>query len=241
MTEGAIVILDPILQGGLPRGTSIALVGPPGSGKTCFSLQLALDTINEGLDALYLSTENTPTTLIEQANGFGIPLPTQPKKNSIQFVDAYSWRIGMQKDPFALSRISNPGNLNEVNLIIADNAKLLKPGSVIIIDSVSGLSLSAPDEQRIRTFVHSLAQRIINLEKILVLILEDQAHDTKLITNLRSLVQGSIHTKVVDGANASLQWFVRMYSLIGVEHDTKWHEVITGTNGLQLEGAINRG
>jgi KaiC/GvpD/RAD55 family RecA-like ATPase len=233
------VILDPILQGGLPQGTSIALVGPPGSGKTCFSLQLVLDAINQGLDALYLSTENTPSTLITQAHGFGIPLLNDPAENPIKYIDAYSWRIGMQKDPFAISRISNPGNLNEVNLIVTDYAKLLKPGSIIVIDSVSGLSLSAPDEQRIRTFVHSLAQRIINLEKVLILILEDQAHDAKLITNLRSLVQGAIHTKAADGPNGSLQWFLRLYSLIGRTHDTRWYQVKTGKQGIFLQGGAS--
>jgi KaiC/GvpD/RAD55 family RecA-like ATPase len=239
MTEGVIVILDPILQSGLPPGTSFTLVGPPGSGKTCFSLQLALEVANKGLDALYLTTENAPSTLIEQAHGFGIPLPKQQKQNPIQYIDAYSWRIGMQKDPYALNRISNPGNLNEVNLIVTDHAKLLKPRSVIIIDSVSGLSLSAPDEQRIRTFVHSLAQRIVNLEHILILILEDQAHDSRLITNLRSLVQGSIHTKTTESASGSLQWFLRLYSLIGVQHDTRWHELIVGKQGLSLNGGAS--
>ena len=235
-TEGAIVILDPILPGGLPHGTSLALVGPPGSGKTSISLQLVLDVVSKGFNALYLSTENAPKTIVEQARGLGIPLPKEPEKNSIQFVDAYSWRIGMQKDPYALSRISNPGNLNEVNLIITDQAKLLKTGSIIVIDSVSGLSLSSPDEQRIRTFVHSLAQRIITLDKVLILILEDQAHDVKLITNLRSLVQGSLHTKTEPGRNGALSWFLRLYSLIGVQHDTKWHSVQISKKGLMLKG-----
>ncbi len=233
------MILDPILQGGLPQGTSIALVGQPGSGKTCFSLQFALDTAKKGLDVLYLSTENTPSSLIQQARSFGLPFPDQPGKLPIHFVDAYSWRIGMQNDPFAFNRINNPGNLNEVNLIMTDQAKILDPGSVVIIDSVSGLSLSAPDEQRIRTFVHSIAQRIINLKKILILVLEDQAHDPELITNLRSLVQGSIYTKVVDGPKGSLSWLLRMYSLIGVQHETKWHQVKIGKNGLFLQGGTS--
>jgi hypothetical protein len=103
---------------------------------------------------------------------------------------------------------------------------------------VSGLSLSAPDEQRIRTFVHSLAQRIINLEKILVLILEDEAHDSKLITNLRSLVQGSIHTKTAEDAKGALRWYLRLYSLIGVNHGTQWCEVNIGKQGLALKGGV---
>ncbi|MFX1565755.1 MAG: RAD55 family ATPase [Promethearchaeota archaeon] len=233
------MILDPILQRGLPPGTSIALVGLPGSGKTCFSLQLALEATSQGLDALYLTTENAPSTLIEQAHGFGIPLPKQQKQNPIQYIDAYSWRIGMQKDPYALSRISNPGNLNEVNLIVTDHAKLLKPGSIIVIDSVSGLSLSAPNEQRIRTFVHSLAQRIVTLERILILILEENAHDSHLITNLRSLVQGSIYTKTTERSDGSLQRFLRLYSLIGVQHDTRWHELTLGKKGLSLNGGTS--
>ena len=233
------MLLDPIIQGGLPQRTSIALVGPPGSGKTCFCLQLALEAVKNGKDALFLSTENTPSTIIAHANGFGIPLAAKAEKNKIQFIGAYSWRIGMRKDPFAAGRVSNPGNLNEVNLIVTDYAKLLKPGSLIILDSVSGLSLSAPDEQRIRTFVHSLAQRISTLEKILILVIEDHAHDNKLITNLRSLVQGSIHTKVEEGSDGSLHWNIRMYSLIGSQHTTQWHEIVLEKMGIALSGGAS--
>ena len=230
------MLLDPILQGGLPHGASIVLVGSPGSGKTSFCLQLALEVTHSGKDALYLSTENTPSNIIQHSRSFGIPLGSNVKENKIQFVDAYSWRLGMRKDPFAISRISNPGNLNEVNLIITDQAKLLAPGSLIVIDSVSGLSLSAPDEQRIRTFVHSLAQRISTMDKILMFIMEDQAHDIRLITNLRSLVHGSIQTKTVDGADGCLYWKIRMYSLIGANHATRWFNNLLGTKGLKLNG-----
>lgn len=236
----AIVLLDPILQGGLPYGTSLVLIGPPGSGKTSFCLQMVLEAIQDNRDTLYLSTENMPSTLIEQATGFGIPFSQKKKGESIHFIDAYSWRIGMQRDPLTISRISNPGNLNEVSLVVTDHAKLLKPGSIVIIDSVSGLSLSAPDEQRIRTFVHSLAQRMAGLEKILILVLEGQAHDLKLITNLRSLVQGSIFTKVIEGPNGLLQWFLRLYSLIGMTHETQWFEVLLSSKGLILTGGASK-
>ncbi len=230
------MILDPIIPGGLPYGTGIALVGPPGSGKTCLCLQLVYEAVTNERDAIFLTTENLPSTIIQQGKDFGFAFPDKPEKNKIQFIDAYSWRIGVRKDPFALARISNPGNLNEVSLIITDQAKLLKPGSLIVIDSVSGLNLAAPDEQRMRTFVHSLALRISSLEKILILVLEDGAHDAKLITNLRSLVQGSIHTKTVEKSNGQLSWHLRMSNLIGTTHSTKWFNICPGKKGLLIVG-----
>lgn len=229
------MLLDAIIPGGLPPGSSVLLVGPPGSGKTLISLQLAFEAMAQGNDALYLSTENTPSTIFEQAQSFGLNFGN-PQESQIQFVDAYSWRIGMRRDPLASSRISNPGNLNEVNMIVTNQAKLLQPKSLIIIDSLSGLTLAAPDDQRIRTFVHSLAMRIAQMNQILILVLEDQAHDSQLITNLRSLVQGTLNTYVEENDIGQLEWKIRLYSLIGASYTTKWFSFIPGTKGLMLKG-----
>jgi circadian clock protein KaiC len=235
------VFLEPIISGGFPKGTSIALVGSPGSGKTCICLQLALEAVRNGLTALYLSTENTPTTILKQANGMELIKSKEIQKTKIQFIDAYSWRIGMRHDPYAVRHISNPGNLNEVNLILTDQAKIIEPGSIIIIDSVSGLSLAAPDPERIRTFVHVLAQRITSLEKILIIVLEEEAHDPKMVTNLRALVHGSFFTNTVEGLDGKLHWVLRMYSLVGQNVPTKWHEVLAKKTGLTLVGDVEDG
>ncbi|MFX0169549.1 MAG: RAD55 family ATPase [Candidatus Hodarchaeota archaeon] len=229
------MLLESIISGGLPAGSSVLLVGPPGSGKTLISLQLAHEATISGQDALYLSTENTPSTVFAQAKGFGLAL-NKEEKSSILFVDAYSWRIGMHKDLIATSRISNPGNLNEVNMIVTNQAKLLRPKSLIVIDSLSGLTLATPDEQRIRTFVHSLALRIAQINQVLILVLEDQAHDRRLINNMRSLVQGTLNTKVVEADNGQMQWKLRLYSLIGASYTTQWFTLVPGPNGLELKG-----
>ena len=229
------MLLDSIIPDGLPPGSSIMLVGPPGSGKTLISLQLAYEATTQRKDALYLSTENAPSIVYEQAKGFGLTLGN-PHENKIQFVDAYSWRIGMRKDPLASSRISNPGNLNEVNMILTNQAKLLQPQSLIVIDSLSGLTLAIPDQQRIRTFVHSIAMRIAQVDQQLIFVLEDQAHDRRLITNLRSLVQGTLNTKVEENETGHLEWKIRMYSLIGANYSTKWFLLVSSEAGLMLKG-----
>lgn len=154
----------------------------------------------------------------------------------MQFVDAYSWRIGMRRDPLAVSVVTNPGNLNEVNLVLTDHAKTLAPGSIVVIDSVSGLTLTTPEEDRIRTFVHILAQRLSGLGRRVIFVLEQEAHENKLMANLRSLVHGTIYTKSSENGDDRLHWFLRMYSLVGATFRTEWFELAMTSQGLALVG-----
>jgi archaellum biogenesis ATPase FlaH len=199
-------------------------------------MQLAVEALRSNRDALYLSTENKPSTIIDQAQGLGL-LPSGDLGNGkIQFVDAYSWRIGMRRDPLAVSVVSNPGNLNEVSLILIDHAKTLAPGSIVVIDSVSGLGLTTPEEGRVRTFAQTLAQRISSLSKRVVFVLEQDAHDDKLIVSLRALVHGTFFTKTSEDHDGRLHWFIRAYSLVGATTRTEWFELTVGGQGLQLVG-----
>ena len=78
--------------------------------------------------------------------------------------------------------------------------------------------------------------RIAQIDQILILVLEDQAHDRRLITNLRSLVQGTMQTQVVENDSGQLEWKIRLYSLIGGKYQTQWFPLVTGSAGLKLKG-----
>jgi KaiC/GvpD/RAD55 family RecA-like ATPase len=232
--EVAAVIMEAFVPGGLPQGTSIVLVGPPGTGKTCFCLRLVAEALHSGHDALYLSTENTPSTIAAHARDLHLLSSSTSGKAKLQFVDAYSWRIGMRRDPLTAAAVSNPGNLNEVSLILTDHARTLALGSVVVIDSLSGLCLTTPEEERVRMFVHILGQRISAANKRVVFVLEQNAHEDKLVVSLRALVHGTFFTKTSEDADGRLHWFVRAYSLVGATTRTEWFELTVGRQGLQL-------
>ncbi len=230
------VVLNTLLKEGLPQGTSLLLVGPPGSGKTSFCLQLALDTIREGCEVLYLTTESTPTNILAHALGVGLLQGDDPIGQKIKFIDAYSWAIGMRKDEYAIDRINNPSDINKVSLVIMNQVQLLSPSSLVIVDSVSGLTLASQMKERIRNFIHVLAHRILRQGSRVIFVLEEGAHDVAMINSLRSLVQGTIRTRIIDEDGCALRRELRILSLIGASPLTSWKEMILDEKGFQLKG-----
>lgn len=234
--ERVVMILEPVISGGIPFGTTVVVVGPPGSGKTTLSMKLASEAVAEGDSVLYLSTENTPTTLLQLAAGAGIVFPPESISSRLQFIDAYSWKTGTQKDEFAIRTVSNPGNFSEVNLALTGLTRNLQSGALVIIDSVSGLTLDAADAQKIRNFTHVISQRLNQQGMKLILIMEEGSHDARLISSIRALVQGSIQTRSTDNDDGTIRRDLRIHCLLGAEIRSRWMRYEIAKDGPRIIG-----
>jgi circadian clock protein KaiC len=63
--------LDLLLGGGLPHGSLVILLGPPGSGKTTLASQMAFATARRGRHVLFLTAFSEPTIkLLEHLRGY---------------------------------------------------------------------------------------------------------------------------------------------------------------------------
>ncbi len=63
--------LDLVLGGGLPRGTLVIVLGPPGSGKTTLASQMAFAAAKRGQRVLFLTAFSEPTTkLLEHLRAY---------------------------------------------------------------------------------------------------------------------------------------------------------------------------
>ena len=70
--------LDDLMSGGFPKGSIVIVCGPPGSGKTILSMQIALNLAKNGRNILHLLTGiEDETDLIAQAESLGMNFSKQ--------------------------------------------------------------------------------------------------------------------------------------------------------------------
>jgi len=127
---------------GLPKGDAILVRGEPGTGKTIVCLQFLYKGAKNGEKCLYITTEETPESLMRAGGEIWPDFPQLIKDRKIQVVNmsisaSYASEYGLIDKAEAMS--------------IAEKGLAAQPGaSRIVIDSLSSLGrrLSNPEEFR---------------------------------------------------------------------------------------------
>ena len=117
--------LDELLQGGIPEQTSVLICGSPGTGKSILGLQYIYTGAKIGQPGVYVSIEEKPSKLREQAMMFFRDFDKLEKKNLIKFLKI-------------------PTDITDLDIIklIKDAVKKIK-AERLVIDSLSILSINA--------------------------------------------------------------------------------------------------
>ncbi|HEX6768432.1 MAG TPA: ATPase domain-containing protein [Candidatus Binatia bacterium] len=63
--------LDPLIEGGFPKGRSILVTGDPGTGKTIFGLQFLAEGLARGEKGIFVTADEGPLDVLEQAASLG--------------------------------------------------------------------------------------------------------------------------------------------------------------------------
>jgi circadian clock protein KaiC len=111
--------LDEALGGGAPVGSLILLSGPPGTGKTTFTMQVASSFVRRGAKVAYVSAMTEPFSIVVRyASEYG-------------FFDEKSFVASCRSfDILALLRKGAP--LKEALDAVLDELEALKPGLVVV-------------------------------------------------------------------------------------------------------------
>jgi circadian clock protein KaiC len=137
--------LDALLGGGVERGTSTLLAGPPGSGKSTIAIQYAAAAAARGDHAASFIFDETREALLTRARQLGLPLKVGPAPGEINI---------RQIDPAEIS----PGEFAAIvrRSVEEDGAR------VVIIDSLNGYLNAMPQDNFLAAQLHQLLTYLSN-------------------------------------------------------------------------------
>jgi circadian clock protein KaiC len=137
--------LDALLGGGIERGTSTLLIGPPGSGKSSIALQYAIAAAKQGdHGAIYAFEESRSATMV-RSRGLGLAINEGNGAGQI---------LVRQIDPAEIS----PGEFANMvrESVERDNAR------VVVIDSLNGYLNAMPADRFLTAQLHELLAYLSN-------------------------------------------------------------------------------
>lgn len=130
--------LDTLLGGGLDRGTSTALIGPAGTGKSTIAAQFVARAASRGEKSVIFCFDESPTNLLIRVTGLGIPLH-EHIDSGVVHVHAV--------DPAEFT----PGELaHRVREHVEDGDR------IVVIDSLNGYLGAMPGERFLTAHLHEL-------------------------------------------------------------------------------------
>ncbi|MEP7313925.1 MAG: ATPase domain-containing protein [Pseudomonadota bacterium] len=144
ITSG-VQALDDLAGGGVERGTSTLLIGPPGSGKSTITLQYAAAAVARGDHAAVFMFDERKAALLARLEGIGLHVKEGNGPGELML---------RQVDPVEIA----PGEFTSIirESVERDNAK------VVVIDSLNGYMNPMPQGNYLTAQLHELLSYLNN-------------------------------------------------------------------------------
>ncbi|ATB28526.1 ATPase domain-containing protein [Melittangium boletus] len=142
--------LDEMLSGGLPSGSTTALLGAPGTGKTLLGLSFLLEGARQGQKGTYFGFYEPPPRLIEKAEDVGLPLERYVRDGTIQLV----WQPPLEHFMDSLAE----------QLLETLRAETRRERRRLFIDGAEGFRAAAVYPDRMPRFLSALTNQLRSLD-----------------------------------------------------------------------------
>jgi len=227
--------VDTILDGkGFPKGWSVLVLGAPGSGKTIFSLQFLKEGVEMGENGVYVSLDEDPERLLQNARQMGVDLAKPIKDGKIAIVDASPIRLLPAKIKLGGAEVG--GKEFALATLVTSMTEAVKKtdASRLVVDPISTLILHFGQEYERRiAFLDLIAAAAKTRCTSLFLSEMNDAQLQRSHLFEEFLTQGVIvMSKILAGSTFSRVFSVE--KMRGIAHDTQPHPYRIAEGGVEV-------
>ena len=222
---------DELVEGGIPRGFFVAVVGEPGTGKTIFSLHFIWAGIRSGDVNIYVTTEESRESIIRQAALLGMDFENAIRGGKLVIIDAL---MGRRDNPWSLQELDVEELVNKV----IEAKRMLGYGRArLVIDSMSAFWLDKPAMARRYSYY---VKRVLYRWDFTALLVSQYAVTTSLGFGfgVEHIADGIIRFRkaVVRG---ELKRYVLLEKMRQTDHSLRMHEIeIVKGKGMRVKKAL---
>jgi circadian clock protein KaiC len=135
--ESGIPGLDPLIQGGFLQNSVNLVTGETGTGKTIFCSQFLWFGLQKGDTCLYISLEEDPKDVLEDAMQFGWDFERFQKKGLFKII------------------YHDPAQVNNLGSVVIDEIRRMD-AKRLVIDSTSIIGLTIENKSQIRKLLYNI-------------------------------------------------------------------------------------
>lgn len=208
---------DKLIQGGIPKGFFVSIVGEPGTGKTIFCLSFINQGILEGDRNVYVTTEESRESIIRQAKQFGWDFERALQEDNLIIIDAL---MDSPSDIWTLSSL----DVEKLVAKVIEAKKSLGYGRArLVLDALSAFWLDKPAMARKYSYY---IKRILSKWDFTILAVSQYAVTTSLGFGfgIEHIGDGIIRFRkaVVHG---ELKRYVIVEKMRQTDHDLRMYEI----------------
>lgn len=173
-TRSGIEGLDEILLGGLPKGRSIILSGPPGSGKSTFAMQFLYKGVKDyGEPGVYVTLSESPNEIRKNMKSYGWDITKLERDGKLLLIDARPFSVseeGFVSPNESLYRGESMPFSHLTDMILVGIRRIA--AQRLVVDSITILAMQYVNKFYIRQGLMGMVQALSNQECTSLLISE---------------------------------------------------------------------